>query len=79
MGLAARIHVKWKNDSAQSLKNVVLRVTFPKSMNVDSATKEHFRANNSVVVDLKTLTPKKTGIHLFATSGRGLKSGGFWW
>ncbi len=70
-------HVKWKNDSAQSLKNVVLRVTFPKSMNVDSATKGAFSsADNSVVVDLKTLTPKEDGdTFIFATSGRGLKSG----
>jgi hypothetical protein len=69
--------VTWKNDSAQSLKNVVLRVTFPQTMNVDSATKGSFSsADNSVVVDLKTLAPKEDGdTFIFATSGRGLKAG----
>lgn len=69
--------VQWKNDSAQELKNVVLRVTFPPSMNIDSATKGAFSsAENSVVVDLKTLASKETGdTFIFATTGRGLKSG----
>lgn len=70
-------HVKWKNESAQSLKDVVLRVTFPKNMNVDSATKGAFFAtDNSVIVDLRTLPSKETGdTFIFATTGRGLKSG----
>lgn len=69
--------VQWKNDSTQELKNVVLRVTFPASMNIDSATKGAFSsAENSVVVDLKTLSSKETGdTFIFATTGRGLKSG----
>ncbi|MEK7148511.1 MAG: hypothetical protein AAB770_01195 [Patescibacteria group bacterium] len=69
--------VTWKNDSTQPLKNVVLRVTFPQSMNVDSATKGSFSSSdNSVIVDLKTLAPKEEGdTFIFATSGRGLKPG----
>lgn len=70
-------HVKWKNDSAQSFKDVVLRVTFPKNMNVDSATKGAFSAtDNSVIVDLETLPSKESGdTFIFATTGRGLKAG----
>lgn len=69
--------VTWKNQSGQTLKNVVLRVTFPKTMNVDSATKGAFSsADNSVVVDLKTLAPSENGdAFIFATTGRGIKSG----
>lgn len=70
-------HVSWKNVSAQPLKNVVLRVVFPKTMNVESATKGSFSAaDNSVVVDLKTLAPKESGdTFIFATSARSLKPG----
>ncbi|MCK9345127.1 MAG: hypothetical protein M0P64_03340 [Candidatus Pacebacteria bacterium] len=69
--------VTWKNTSAQALSNVVLRVTFPKTMNVESATKGTFSsADNSVVVDLKTLAAGESGdTFIFATAGRGLKSG----
>ncbi len=69
--------VQWKNESAQSLKDVVLRVTFPASMIVDSATKGAFSSvDNSVVVDLKTLASKESGdTFIFATTGRALKSG----
>ncbi|MDO8603871.1 MAG: hypothetical protein Q7K40_00430 [bacterium] len=70
-------HVKWKNESTQSLKNVVLQVTFPASMTIDSATRGAFsRIDNSVVVDLKTLDSKEEGeTFIFATSGRVVKSG----
>lgn len=70
-------HVQWKNNNGQELKNVVLRVTFPASMSIDSATKGTFSStDNSVVVDLKTLASKETGdTFIFATTGRGLKSG----
>ncbi|OHA80058.1 MAG: hypothetical protein A2747_00320 [Candidatus Yonathbacteria bacterium RIFCSPHIGHO2_01_FULL_44_41] len=70
-------HVVWKNESTQSLKNVVLRVTFPQSINIDSATKGTFSsADNSVIVDLKTLASKESGeTFIFATAGRGLKPG----
>ena len=69
--------VQWKNENGQSLKDVVLRVTFPTSMNIDSATKGAFSSgDNAVVVDLKTLASKETGdTFIFATTGRGLKSG----
>lgn len=70
-------HVVWKNESTQSLKNVVLRVTFPQSITVDSATKGVFSgADNSVIIDLKTLAPKESGeTFIFTTTSRGLKSG----
>lgn len=69
--------VTWKNQSGQNLKNVVLRVTFPAAMNIDSATKGAFSAaDNSVVVDLKTLTPNESGdAFIFATTDRGIKAG----
>ena len=70
-------YVKWKNESTQSLKDVVLRVTFPASINIDSSTKGAFSStDNSVVVDLKTLASKEGGeAFIFATSGRSLRSG----
>lgn len=70
-------HVTWKNTSSQALNNVVLRVTFPGAMNVESATKGSFSsADNSVVVDLKTLAAGETGdTFIFTTAGRGLKAG----
>lgn len=68
--------VSWKNESAQTLKNVVLRITFPQSMKLESATKGSFSsADNSVVVDLKTLDPKESGdTFIFASVGRGVKA-----
>jgi len=70
-------YVKWKNESTQSLKDVVLQITFPKTINVDSATRGVFSSvDNSVVVDLKTLASKEGGeAFIFATSGRSLKFG----
>lgn len=70
-------HVKWKNISAQTLSNVVLRVTFPGAMNIDSATKGVYSsADNSVVLDLKTLAPSAEGeTFIFTTVNRSLKAG----
>lgn len=70
-------HVKWKNESNQSLKNVVLQVTFPASMVVESATKGSYSSSdNSVVVDLKTLAPQEQGeAFIFVTTSRLQKSG----
>lgn len=69
-------HVSWKNESAQALKNVVLRVTFPASMTVDSATKGSFSsADNSVLVDLKNLAVGENGdTFIFATTDRKLEA-----
>lgn len=70
-----RVH--WKNDSTQTLKDVVLRVTFPHSITVDSATKGTFSpVDNSVILDLGSLAPGETGdTFIFATTDRILKSG----
>ncbi len=71
-------HVVWKNKDKNALKNVVLRVTFPQVMNIESATKGSFSsAENAVTVDIKTLAPEEEGeAFIFATAGRGLKIGG---
>ena len=68
----------WKNKDKNALKNVVLRVTFPQVMNIESATKGSFSsAENAVTVDIKTLAPEEEGeAFIFATAGRGLKIGG---
>lgn len=70
-------HIKWKNKDTQSLKNVVLRVTFPKAMNIESATKGSFSSvENAVTVDIKTLAIGEEGeTFIFANAGRGLKTG----
>ena len=70
-------HVKWKNESNQSLKNVVLQVTFPASMQIVSATKGSYSSSdNSVVVDLKTLAPQEQGeAFIFVTTSMLQKSG----
>lgn len=70
-------HVVWKNDSAQTLKNVVLRVNFSQSMIVESATRGSYSANdNAVAVDVKTLAPGEQGdTFIFATAGSDLKIG----
>jgi len=70
-------HVSWKNESKQTLKNVVLRVTFPSQMNVESATKGEFSsADNSVVVDLGTLVASGNGeTFIFASPVRGVGTG----
>lgn len=70
-------HVTWKNESAQSLKNVVLRVTLPASMNFDGATNGSYSSvDNSVTVDLKTLASKESGeVSVYATASRNLKQG----
>lgn len=70
-------HVTWKNESTQVLRDVVLRVSFPQSMFVESATKGSFSAvDNSVIINLKTLDPKQTGdTFIFATAGENLKAG----
>ncbi|MFZ2831684.1 MAG: hypothetical protein WAZ40_00860 [Minisyncoccia bacterium] len=70
-------HVTWKNESNESLKNVVLRVVFPEALIVDSATKGSYsKADNSVVIDLKTLAPGESGdTFIFATTARSIKGG----
>lgn len=70
-------HVTWKNESAKTLRNVVLRVTFPQAMTVESATRGSFSAaDNAVVVDLKTLASAEKGeTFIFATAGKDLKLG----
>src|SRR3989339_914996 len=70
-------HVTWKNESTQSLKNVVLRVTLPPSMNFESATNGSYSsADNTVTVDLKTLAPKQDGeLFVFAVANRKLTQG----
>lgn len=70
-------HVTWKNESAKSLHNVVLRVTFPQAMTVESATRGSFSSvDNAVVVDLKTLASAEKGeTFIFATAGKDLKLG----
>lgn len=70
-------HITWKNESAQSLKNVVLRVTLPSSMKFDGATNGSYSSvDNAVTVDLKTLASKESGdVSVFATAGRSLKQG----
>lgn len=70
-------HVVWKNESAKTLRNVVLRVTFPQAMTVESATRGSFSStDNAVVVDVKTLAPEEKGeTFIFATAGKDLKLG----
>lgn len=70
-------HVAWKNVGGKVLNNVVLRVTFPSAMNIDSATKGVLSsADNSVVIDLKTLSAGDNGeTFIFATAPRSLKAG----
>lgn len=70
-------HITWKNESAQSLKNVVLRVTLPSSMNFESATNGSYSsADNTVTVDLKTLASKQDGeLFVFAIANRKLAQG----
>ena len=70
-------HVKWENISAKPLTNVVVRIVFPTTIIVDSATKGAFSsADNSVVIDLKELSSKESGeTFIFATSAKTLKSG----
>ncbi|MBI5400569.1 MAG: hypothetical protein HZB12_00420 [Candidatus Yonathbacteria bacterium] len=70
-------HVVWKNESAQSLKNVVLRVIFPQTMNFESATNGAFSAaDNAVILDIKTLAPSESGdVFITATADRALKAG----
>lgn len=66
--------VSWKNESTQSLKNVVLRVTFPQSMTVKSADKGVIlAADNAVALEIDTLTKGTTGeATINAIASRGL-------
>ena len=70
-------HITWKNESTQILKNVVLRVTLPQSMNFESATRGAFSGgDNTVTVDIKSLESGETGeMFLYAVSDRNLKTG----
>lgn len=70
-------HITWKNESAQPLKNVVLRVTLPSSMKFESATNGSYSStDNAVTVDLKTLASKSGGeLFVFATADRRLAQG----
>ncbi|MBI5798689.1 MAG: hypothetical protein HZB10_02045 [Candidatus Yonathbacteria bacterium] len=69
--------VTWKNESNKSLNNVVLRVTFPISMNIDSSTKGSYSsADNAVVINSKELVSGENGdAFIFATASRGAKPG----
>lgn len=70
-------HVTWKNESTQALKNVVLRVIFPQTMNVENTTAGVFSAaDNAVIVDLKTLAAGASGdVFITAKADSGLKAG----
>lgn len=70
-------HITWKNESTQSLKNVVLRVTLPAAMNFESVTNGSYSStDNTVTVDLKTLAPKQDGeLFVFAIANRKLAQG----
>lgn len=69
--------VTWKNDSNQVLTNVILRVVFPQSMIFDSTTAGAFSADdNTVTVDLKSLTAGQTGtMSVSGVAYNSLKSG----
>ncbi|KKT08927.1 MAG: hypothetical protein UV86_C0015G0010 [Candidatus Nomurabacteria bacterium GW2011_GWB1_43_20] len=70
-------YVTWKNESSQSLRNVVLRVTFPQTMNFESSTVGTFSpADNTVTIDLGALASGDTGEAFFiATTDRAIKNG----
>lgn len=70
-------YVTWKNESTQSLRNVVLRVTFPQTMNFESSTIGTFStADNTVTIDLGALASGETGEAFFiATTDRAVKNG----
>ena len=55
-------HVEWRNTSDQTLRDVVLRVMFPKSMTFDDATDGGFSTeDNTLVFNIKTLSPREEG------------------
>jgi hypothetical protein len=70
-------HVTWENISKQTLKNVVLRVTFPQAMSIDSATRGSYApTDNAVVVEIGTLAPAEKGeTFIFAVGGESLVIG----
>lgn len=70
-------HVTWKNESTQSLRNVILRVTFPQTMKFESSTSGTFSsADNTVTLDIKTLASGDAGeAFVTATTNRTLKNG----
>ena len=70
-------HIVWKNESTQTLKNVVLRVTLPSSMKFEGSTNGSYSSvDNAVTVDLRTLASKEGGdLSIFATAGRNLAQG----
>lgn len=69
--------VSWKNKDTNALKNVILRVTFPKAIIVESATKGSLSsAENTVTVDIKTLAVGEEGETVIsAVVSRGIKVG----
>lgn len=70
-------HIVWKNESTQTLKNVVLRVTLPSSMKFEGATNGSYSSvDNVVTVDIKTLASKEGGdLSVFAIAERTLSQG----
>jgi len=55
-------HVEWRNTSDQTLRDVVLRVMFPKSMTFDDSTDGGFSTeDNTLVFNIKTLSPREEG------------------
>lgn len=67
--------VTWKNVSNQNLTNVILRVLFPASMNVETATKGSFKKeDNTLTLDIRTLSPNETEeMFITASTKIGLK------
>ncbi len=69
--------VTWRNDSNRNLRNVALRISFPRSMNFESTNiGAYSAADNTVVVDVKFLNAGETGeAFVSAIADKNLKSG----
>ncbi len=69
--------VAWENTSGQSLKNVVLRITLPVSMNFESTSAGAFSlADNTVTVDVKSLAIGEKGeVFISAVAIRNITTG----
>ncbi len=67
----------WKNESAQTVKNVVLRVIFPQSITIVSADKGIIsKADNALNIEIGTLAKGDTGeVFVTAIADRGLTKG----
>ncbi|PIR68386.1 hypothetical protein COU49_01565 [Candidatus Nomurabacteria bacterium CG10_big_fil_rev_8_21_14_0_10_35_16] len=67
-GERRRYHVTWKNISNQNLTDVVLRVIFPASMNVETATGGSFKkADNTLTLNINRLNVNESG-EMFITA-----------